>query len=300
MNIVALVKKLPRFFRRHKLLQLLLVLFPQEHIQLVRFNGDAYLFGDLLDADVRSYFMWESFEPEFFVIARPFLEKGGVFFDAGANFGFCSFGLMSLLPHGNVEYHLFEANPYLCTMLKRSAGLYASQQSFINNVCLSDTKGVSKLFFTHHRYAQAYVAERGKVTVLNLKLDDYIQEHHIARIDFLKLDIEGMEVAALKGLRISLNQGIIKVILMEISRTTFPREGVTIEDGLRLLYEAGFRLFYVKEIDFKRPDVAKRAIFLDVGGAKLRVAEVSADEKIEGGVYQSDILAIHSSSELLS
>jgi hypothetical protein len=39
------------------------------------------------------------------------MAKGAAFFDGGANFGPCSFGLLSRVDVERADYHLFEANP---------------------------------------------------------------------------------------------------------------------------------------------------------------------------------------------
>ena len=49
-----------------------------------------------------------------------FPEKG-VYFDLGANFGLCTFGLV---PQKKMKYHLFEANDYLIKFIKKSVKLY--------------------------------------------------------------------------------------------------------------------------------------------------------------------------------
>src|ERR1700691_5245790 len=110
MNISKIVETLPAVLRRHTFIRLLMQLFPNDNIQLVRFNDCAKVFADLNDANARQYLITGCFEPEFFTIAEPFLRCGGCFFDVGANFGFCSFGLMAKMPETTISFHLFEAN----------------------------------------------------------------------------------------------------------------------------------------------------------------------------------------------
>jgi FkbM family methyltransferase len=58
-------------------------------------------------------------------------------------------------------------------------------------------------------------------------LDSFCEEHKVARIDFLKLDVEGHELAVLKGAQRMLNAGAISIIQFEFgpaniySRTYF-------------------------------------------------------------------------------
>jgi hypothetical protein len=90
MNISKFILRLPKNLRKHKFIQLLLLIFPDSSIQKISFNNKATVFVDLRDAAPRQALITGLFEPEFFDIAKPFLIKGGVFFDIGANWGFCS------------------------------------------------------------------------------------------------------------------------------------------------------------------------------------------------------------------
>ena len=117
MNISEFVLWLPKNLRRHKLIQLLLLIFPDSFIQKVSFNGEAKVFVDLHDAAPRQALITGLFEPEFFDIAKPFLAEGGTFFDVGANWGFCSYGLINLINRYNIQCHLFEANPVISNIL---------------------------------------------------------------------------------------------------------------------------------------------------------------------------------------
>ena len=83
MNITPIIYSLPNFFRRHKVIKLILFLSPKSRTQLITFNGNSKLFIDVSDPFARSYFFVESYDPEFFSIAKPFLAKGGICFDVG-------------------------------------------------------------------------------------------------------------------------------------------------------------------------------------------------------------------------
>ena len=90
MNIVSLMCRIPPVFRRHKVIQALMFLFPNSRVQTVRFNGEAEACVDLCDPQPRQLLITRSFEPEFFKIARPFVTNGGAHFDVGANYGLSS------------------------------------------------------------------------------------------------------------------------------------------------------------------------------------------------------------------
>jgi hypothetical protein len=61
MNIAALMDYFPAVARRHKVVELLLRVFPGSEIQKVTFNEGATLYTDISDAFPRAYFLMRSF-----------------------------------------------------------------------------------------------------------------------------------------------------------------------------------------------------------------------------------------------
>lgn len=296
MDIHKIIHYLPRFLRRHKVVRFLLFLSPESRIQLVTFNGSARLFADIRDPFARNYFLVGGFDLEFFIVAKPFLSKGGVFFDVGANFGFCSFGLMGCLDRSDVEYHLFEANGDISKLLFRSAKLHPDHAIYVNHCCVTDVTGFSRLNVTHDNFGSSFISEEGTQEVKNLALDTYICERSVSRVNFLKMDIEGWEVRALRGAMNSLKTGMIDAVYMEVSTQNLSRAGFFARDCFALLKEAGFSLFYVKRSDFESGVADKgKAFTLDINGYPLVVAELDNFP----AKHLTDILAIHESSGFL-
>jgi FkbM family methyltransferase len=255
------------------------------------------LYADISDPFARNYFLVRGFDPEFFSIASPFLSDGGVFFDVGANFGFCSFGLIDSLTRNDIEYHLFEANAHICRLLSQTANLYHDQNTiFINHCCVTDTLGVSRLYLDCENFGSSFISEDGLHEAENLILDNYIRKRSISKIHFLKVDIEGWEVRALKGAINSLATGVIENIYIEVSTTNLSRAGFSAEDCFVLLRDNGFQLFYVRALDFESGIADTRKAFtLDINGCLLKVARIEEFPK----KHLTDILAIHNSSRFL-
>lgn len=276
--------------RRHKIVNALLWLEPGSRVQLVQFNGSARLFADLSDGFQRAYFLSGSYDPEFFAIAAPFLSGGGVFFDVGANVGFCSFGLMSALADPRVEYHLFEAQAGMCALLGRSAALYSGQRVLVNHACVADAPGESRLRIVPGHLGASHVAPDGSEAVPNLVLDEYVRERGIDRVAFLKLDVEGSEPLALRGARTALVSGLIEVVYFELSGVTLARAGFDLRDCSDPLRDAGFEIFYVRAADVTA-QVAKGEpeTWLDVHGHRLRVSPL----RHVPTEVQTDLMAVH-------
>jgi FkbM family methyltransferase len=288
MNIAELIARTPSVLRRHRLIQSLLCLYPDSNIQLLNFNGQAKAFVDLRDANARQYLITEIFEPEFFSIALPFLAIGGTFFDIGANFGLCSFGIIGQKNDSPLDSHLFEANPHLCQLLSRSASLYEKSSIRINCCCVSDSPGTSRLNIIDGQLGQSYVSTNGTTSVVNLTIDDYIREHHIKSVNFLKMDIEGHEPRALKGASASLKKGLIDAIYIEVSTLNLARANYSPGDCFDILRNSGFDLYYCKPVDLKSDTLASSKVMARINNQTLPLAHL----KEFPSKYQTDILAV--------
>ena len=60
--------------------------------------------------------------PTFSLLQKNLIPPSGVFFDIGANHGFCTFGLLPDL--SSVQFHLFEANESLVPTIEKSTALH--------------------------------------------------------------------------------------------------------------------------------------------------------------------------------
>ena len=92
----------------------------------------------------------------------------------------------------NITLHAFEPNPMFFNQLKENAKGY---KAYLNNFGCGEKEG----FYRYNEGSQSIggVDEKG---LLIKRLDKYIDEHRIKRIDFLKIDVELYELKVIKGL----------------------------------------------------------------------------------------------------
>lgn len=292
-DLPKLMRPFPRFLRRHSVIKAFLRLAPDSASQKIFFNNHAHAWVDLGDPEARNVFLTRSFEPDFFSIIAPWLRDGGVFFDCGANFGLCTFGLAAGPAQSNVEYHLFEANPRLIPYLQRSISSRAGC-FYLNHGCLADKRGISHLNFSLESSGQSHISSSG-TEVNNIVLDDYITANSIERISVIKLDIEGAEPLAMRGLQRTLARGAIDVIYIEVLPENLQRMGFTPGDVVKQLRQAGFKLFYCRYVDHERID---QALWKNVtiSGINLRLAPMHGKEQ----EVCTDLLAVHSSKAIVA
>ena len=285
---MQLLHWLPRFLHRHKTIDFLCKIGLQDRVCEIEFNNNARTIIDLSDPEPRNVFIKGKFEPHFFDIAMALTSQEGVFFDLGANVGFCSFGLVSCKPR--LHFHLFEANPQMINLLNQSINLHQAYAFQLTRSCLSDREGHTRFHLTTEQSGQSHVATSGEegIEVSNLLLDKYCHDHEIAQIDFVKIDLEGQEVPALNGWRACLSQQKVKALYIEIIPENQARYGYETNTSLLLLESFGYKLFLCKPEDFE--DFGNEVEAMTFTGGTISVCSFSAEDYPQS--FATDVLAI--------
>lgn len=147
-----------------------------------------------------------------------------VLFDVGANIGAYSNMLLDKSRQiGEIEIHVFEPTQ-ACFQLLQSKFSHISNV-ILNKQAVSDSAGTSKIFFDEQKSSLASLYQRNLTAyskqmdqsemVETIRLDNYIEQCHIAHIHFLKIDVEGHELAAFSGLGEYLSSDFIDFIQFE-------------------------------------------------------------------------------------
>jgi len=122
------------------------------------------------------------------------LEDIKVIFDVGAREDLCYFNLK---PH--CEYHLFEPNKEATEILEKKI---SSKNIILNKFGLSDENKNECIYYLSSQSFQPnpYIKDTDiGIRYAVRKLDDYVEEHNINYIDFLKIDAEGFDYKIIKG-----------------------------------------------------------------------------------------------------
>jgi len=186
----------------------------EDPLQLVRIRDDARGFADLSDGFLRLIVIEGDYEKDFFRVADALLEEGGEFLDVGANHGLLSFGLARKLDQ-RVRFHLFEPNPKLLESIEKSLKLYPSMRAEVSALAVCDEDGTILFQIQEEQTGASHITKSDGIPTRSIRLDTYLRGKSCDRVDLLKLDIEGYELAALRGAELALKARCIKAIYFE-------------------------------------------------------------------------------------
>lgn len=279
---------IPKSFQRHKIIELACRFKLHDRIEKCRFNNLSKAYLDLLDPEPRNVFIKRLFDPDFFEIASTFLTPKSTFFDLGANHGLCSFGLLPR--HSSVNFHLFEANESLIEIINMSTTLHPESLFFVNHGCISEKIGETTFLLEPNQSGQSHVSTNLKngIGIKNLVLDDYCSEKKLSNIAFAKIDLEGHELAALRGWKKYLEKHQVHAIYIEIIPENQNRYNLRTNEPLLFLESLGYNLFLCKEDDFFNFSEKPKKYEFELG--KLRLSEFNAQDFPEN--FSTDVLAL--------
>ena len=192
-----------------------------------------------------------SFEPNEFVLLSKILRPGMVFVDGGANDGYYTlFAARRVGPEGHVlaiepssrEFGRLQEN----TLLNRLTNVTAAQ------LALGEQEGAAELAVaeTGHegqntlgdRISNPAVAAIRREEVRMTTLDALLASSALERVDVVKLDVEGSELAALRGAPETLRRHR-PILQLEVETERLASQHATKNELLVLLAEAGYALF---------------------------------------------------------
>jgi FkbM family methyltransferase len=134
-------------------------------------------------------------------LAQQIMQKGGIFFDIGANFGLFTC-ILSKLP--GVKTYSFEPNYDVVDTLIRNVRLNKiTSNTTIINAAISDKSKLVNFSIPHEknkgtgRYDAANSGGSGGLYVSTLSLEDVIKSLSVPYITLIKIDIEGNEMDVL-------------------------------------------------------------------------------------------------------
>lgn len=208
--------------------------------------GDVAVLIDTSNA-IENQMIHGDYEGEVSRVARHYVRPGDFCIDVGANTGPVTLLLAKLVGRGG-RVLSFEPGPPYVERLKRNLELNPELKEVVIpvNEGLSDTEGTMMWAADpEHPYNAGLLNVTEGTTVKVGTLDEAVARHGWQRLDFVKIDVEGMELEVLKGARRTLEkfQPVLLFETMEIFRAARGFDiFLEIENLLKAL---GYGLFYL-------------------------------------------------------
>lgn len=207
-----------------------------------------------------SYFLskenvWEPFETE---IMKKFFKSNTVFIDIGAHIGYYSLLCASIAKQGKV--FAFEPVKENFEILKKNAQVNNFKNIIISENAISDTDSSKLLYLSNenntgdNRFFSDNFREipenRLELKVKCVTLDQFLVDYNI-KPNIIKMDIQGAELLALKGMKKTLDN-ITKLVVF----TEFWPRGIVANSGsplgfLDLLSHHGFEIYEINSVQKK-------------------------------------------------
>jgi FkbM family methyltransferase len=167
------------------------------------------------------------------------VQPGDTVFDIGANFGY--FGVLAAQQSNrNCKVVMFEANPNLISYLNKTVTVNAFlDQIKVENLAVSDKPGnvtlnilkdyiasssvhdIDKLNSYNQNGAELSIAER--VSVPAISIDEYCKNNGITAVNLIKMDIEGHEQVAYKGMKDTIKKSPAITMFIEFTKGGYDR-----------------------------------------------------------------------------
>jgi FkbM family methyltransferase len=141
-----------------------------------------------------------NYEPELLRLIQRLVPAGGYCLDVGANVGAVSLALADRVGSAGRVF-AFEPGPFLYGRLTANVARNPGLQQILSLVNLGVSDKPATLFWKEdaNNPGNAGLLESSGTSVEVTSLDSYFAKNPIPRLDFVKIDVEGMEYEVLRG-----------------------------------------------------------------------------------------------------
>lgn len=187
-------------------------------------------------------------EADEILMARKFLKKDSIILDIGANIGWYCLSLFKNVSNGQII--AFEPASRTFANLKSNISINNAKNVKLYNFAVSDEK--------KERFFYYYPTESGSSSFMDLhsdikkriirsktkKIDDFIGKI-VPKVDFIKCDIEGAEIFAIKGALKTIKKNL-PVLLVEMLRKWSAKFEYHPNDIIKILSNIGYKCYFLR------------------------------------------------------
>ena len=211
------------------------------------FGNKLFLNKKGLALSISHYGTYEKLEAK---IMEEKIKVGNITVDVGANIGLHTLNMARIV--GNTgRVFAFEPDPSNFEILEKNVKINNYQNIILEQKAVGDKHGRTTLYHSdnpglHRIFPQTKA--KGQVQVELTSLDKYfIDSNLVDKINFIKIDVEGLEFSVLKGMKnILKNNKKIKILFEFMPKNTM-EAGFTPIELLNYLTSYDFKLFCIDE-----------------------------------------------------
>ena len=208
------------------------------------FGNKLFLNKKGLALSISHYGTYEELEAK---IMEEKIKVGNIVVDVGANIGLHTLNMAKIV--GNTgQVFAFEPDPSNFEILRKNVKINNYQNIILEQKACADKHGRTTLYQSDHpgmhRVFPQTKQAKGQVQVELTSLDKYFIDSNLAdKINFIKIDVEGLEFSVLKGMKnILKNNKKIKILFENMQINTI-QAGFTPIKLLNYLTSYDFKLF---------------------------------------------------------
>lgn len=209
------------------------------------------------------------------VLLGAYVRAGDVVVDVGANIGAQTL-LASSLAGNRGRVIAIEPHPKTFQYLCENIALNRFQNIEPINVAVDEAEG-TVVFSNQLLDTSNHVVSTHGLPVPARTLDNILSSYAFDHLDFLKLDIEGYEIKALRGAQATLS--LTRCVYFEHIPVHFRRYGVSESDIFGVLYKAGFQVYRIAGDETNRVAVRDLDAFLQRTNGRLKLHMIDGDHR---------------------
>jgi len=221
---------------------------PAEDIVMFNIRGNK-MYADVHDGfgpgEIRGYY--EKGETEIF---KQVVREGMIVADLGAHIGYYTLIAAKLVGEKGKVY-AFEPEPNNYRLMVKSVAANGYNNVIPVQKAVSNQTGTTKLFLSSghdgdsgsHAIYQLYDCSES-IHIETITLDEYFKGKE-NRIDIVKMDIEGAEIAALQGMTEILKKNDNLRIIAELSPPRVQSLGYSLKESVHQLLDCGFNFYRI-------------------------------------------------------
>lgn len=203
------------------------------------------------------------YDQDAYAMLQPILGKDAALttIDVGANVGDTCRRILQVFPRATV--HAFEPVPDVFETLR----VNTAEQSAVHPVCMAagDRDGTIDFHVTRNRWCSSALPPSsdgrrfygdwydvvGKVSVPIVRLDEWTRRAGIDRVDLLKVDVQGLELAVLRGAAELLRSGGVQAVVCEAQLVREYDGACTFSEIDLFFREVGFTVYQIHEVSIR-------------------------------------------------